>query len=62
MTTTYTTIKGFTFNLGDFGKGGQYNRYVGWFNPFPGKLGEIFKVVLTAHTKRELRERMENYG
>ena len=60
--TTYTNAKGFTFNLADFGKGGQYNRYVGWYNPFEGKLGETFKQVITAHTKRELREKMESHG
>ena len=60
--TTFTNVKGFTFNLDDFGKDSQYNRYVGWFNPFDGQLGETFKVVITAHTKRELREKLENYS
>ncbi len=58
---TYTTANGFTFNLADFGKDGQYNRYVAHRDPFEGKLGETFKQVLTAHTKRELREKMENF-
>ena len=43
MENIYTTAKGITFNLGDFGKDTQYNRYVAWFNLFPGKLGETFK-------------------
>ena len=60
--TTFTTAKGFTFNLDDSGKDSQYNRYCAWFNPFEGQLGETFKQVLIAHTKRELREKMENYG
>ena len=60
--TTFTNTNGFTFNLADFGKDGQYNRYCGWFNPFEGQLGETFKVVFTAHTKKELREKMEKYG
>jgi len=62
MATTYTTIKGFIFNLDDFGKDSQYNRYVAWYNPFEGQLGETFKQVIVAHTKRELREKMETHG
>lgn len=57
--TIYTNTAGTTFNIYDDGKAGQYNRYLGWYNPFEGKLGETFKVVLSAHTMRELRERME---
>jgi len=57
--TIYTNAAGTTFNIHDAGKGGQYNRYIGWYNPFEGELGETFKVVLIAHTKREHREKME---
>jgi len=60
--TTYSTNNGYTFNLGDHGKDGQYLRYCGWFNMFDGKLGETFKVVINARTRKELRERMEAYG
>lgn len=60
--TTYTNAAGITFNLYDDGKDGQYNRYIGWYNPFEGKLGETFKVVMTAHTMQELREKMEING
>jgi len=59
---TYTNNAGTTFNLSDFGPNSQYNRYVGWYNPFEGKLGETFKQVITAHTRKELRERMEAHG
>jgi hypothetical protein len=59
---TYTSAKGTTFNLGDFGPDGQYNRYVGWYNPFDGQLGETFKVVLSARTKKALNALMEAHG
>ena len=59
--TTYTNSNGTTFNLDDFGPNSQYNRYVAWYNPFEGKLGETFKVVLTSPTKRQLKEKMENH-
>lgn len=58
---TYTNSNGITFNLYDDGANGQYNRYIGWYNPFDGRLGETFKVVLSARTKRELREKMESH-
>lgn len=56
---TYTNAAGTTFNLGDHGKDSQYLRYCAWYNPFPGQLGETFKVVINCRTRRELRERME---
>ncbi len=57
--TTYTNSNGITFNLYDDGPNGQYNRYIGWYNPFDGQLGETFKQVIVAHTKRELKEKLE---
>ena len=59
---TYTNSNGITFNLYDDGAAGQFLRYIGWYNPFEGQLGETFKQVILARTKRELREKMENHG
>lgn len=57
--TTYTNPNGRTFNIHDDGEDGQFNRYIGWYNSFDGKLGETFKVVISAHTKRELKEKLD---
>lgn len=59
---TYTNASGVTFNLQDWGKDGSYNRYVASHNMFAGKLGETFKAVFSAHTKRELRDKMDMYN
>lgn len=59
---TYTNSNGITFNLYDDGPDGQFNRHIGWYNPFEGKLGEIFKVVISARTKRELKQKLENHN
>lgn len=57
---TYTTAKGYTFNRADMGP--SYGaRWYAWMNPFPGQLGETFKVVFVAFTRKELREKMEAY-
>jgi hypothetical protein len=60
--TLYTNQFGVTFNLGDHGKDGPYNRYYASHKMFAGKLGDTFKAVLTAHTKRELRDKMDMYN
>ena len=57
----FINANGIAFDLFDWGRDGQYLRYVAAYKPFPGKLGETFKVVLSARTKRELREKMEGY-
>lgn len=59
--TTYTNPTGVEFRLNDFGPDGQYNRYTAAHLPYEGKMGETFKIVLIAPTKRELWARMDAY-